>query len=72
MNVLRPSLLPGLLDALRHNASHKNNDLALFEIGRVFVQRRTGKVARGTACGHRADRIAKPAVLVGRRAGCEV
>ncbi len=37
MNVLRPSLLPGLLDALRHNVSHKNNDLALFEIGRVFV-----------------------------------
>jgi phenylalanyl-tRNA synthetase beta chain len=36
MNALRPSLLPGLLDALRHNASHKNNDVALFEIGRVF------------------------------------
>jgi phenylalanyl-tRNA synthetase beta chain len=37
MNVLRPSLLPGLLDALRHNLSHKNNDVALFELGRVFV-----------------------------------
>jgi phenylalanyl-tRNA synthetase beta chain len=37
MNVLRPSLLPGLLEALRHNASHKNPDAALFEIGRVFV-----------------------------------
>jgi phenylalanyl-tRNA synthetase beta chain len=36
MNVLRPSLLPGLLDALRHNLSHKNNDVALFELGRVF------------------------------------
>ena len=24
MNVLRPSLLPGLLDALRHNLSRKN------------------------------------------------
>lgn len=36
MNVLRPSLLPGLLDALRHNLSHKNDDLALFELGRVF------------------------------------
>ncbi len=36
MNVLRPSLLPGLLDALRHNLSHKNYDLALFELGRVF------------------------------------
>jgi phenylalanyl-tRNA synthetase beta chain len=31
-------LLPGLLDALRHNANRKNNDVALFEIGRVFLQ----------------------------------
>jgi phenylalanyl-tRNA synthetase beta chain len=37
MNVLRPSLLPGLLDSLRHNVSRKNDDVALFEIGRVFV-----------------------------------
>jgi phenylalanyl-tRNA synthetase beta chain len=37
MNVLRPSLLPGLLDALRHNLSHRDNDVALFEVGRVFV-----------------------------------
>jgi phenylalanyl-tRNA synthetase beta chain len=37
MNVLRPSLLPGLLDSLRHNLARKNNDVALFEIGRVFV-----------------------------------
>jgi len=37
MNVLRPSLLPGLLDSLRHNVSRKNGDVALFEIGRVFT-----------------------------------
>ena len=37
MDVLRPSLLPGLLDSLRHNGSRKNHDLALFEIGRVFI-----------------------------------
>ena len=37
MNVLRPSLLPGLLDSLRQNVSHKNNEVALFEIGRVFT-----------------------------------
>jgi phenylalanyl-tRNA synthetase beta chain len=36
MNALRPSLLPGLLNALRHNLHHKTNDVALFEIGRVF------------------------------------
>jgi phenylalanyl-tRNA synthetase beta chain len=44
MNVLRPSLLPGLLDSLRHNLSRKNGDVALFEIGRVFLQ--TGGVRR--------------------------
>lgn len=36
MNALRPSLLPGLLDSLRHNISHKNYNVALFEIGKVF------------------------------------
>ncbi|EEF60192.1 phenylalanine--tRNA ligase subunit beta [Pedosphaera parvula] len=38
MNVLRPSLLPGLLDSLHHNLNRKNGDVALFEIGRVFTQ----------------------------------
>jgi phenylalanyl-tRNA synthetase beta chain len=36
MDVLRPSLLPGLLHSLRHNVTRKNYDVALFEIGRVF------------------------------------
>jgi phenylalanyl-tRNA synthetase beta chain len=36
MDVLRPSLLPGLVHSLRRNVSRKNCDLALFEIGRVF------------------------------------
>ncbi|MGB0578381.1 MAG: phenylalanine--tRNA ligase subunit beta [Limisphaerales bacterium] len=38
MNVLRPSLLPGLLDALSHNLSHSNHDVALCETGRVFFK----------------------------------
>jgi phenylalanyl-tRNA synthetase beta chain len=37
MDVLRPSLLPGLIHSLQHNASRKNHDVALFEIGRVFT-----------------------------------
>jgi phenylalanyl-tRNA synthetase beta chain len=37
MDVLRSSLLPGLIHSLRHNVSHKNYDIALFEIGRVFA-----------------------------------
>lgn len=44
MDALRPSLLPGLLDVLRHNLRHRNSDVALFELGRVF--RREGGVVR--------------------------
>jgi phenylalanyl-tRNA synthetase beta chain len=40
MDVLRPSLLPGLLNTLRHNLSRRNEDIALFEIGRVFTFQR--------------------------------
>jgi phenylalanyl-tRNA synthetase beta chain len=38
MDVLRPSLLPGLIHSLRHNVTRKNYDVALFEIGRVFAR----------------------------------
>ena len=38
MDMLRPSLLPGLIHSLRHNVSRKNYDVALFEVGRVFAQ----------------------------------
>jgi phenylalanyl-tRNA synthetase beta chain len=37
MDVLRPSLLPGLIHSLRHNVTRKNYDVALYEIGRVFT-----------------------------------
>src|SRR5213076_1772112 len=41
MDVLRPSLLPGLIHSLRHNVSRKCYDVALFEVWRVF-QRAAG------------------------------
>jgi phenylalanyl-tRNA synthetase beta chain len=41
MDVLRPSLLPGLIHSLRHNISRKNYDVALFEVGRVFASDRS-------------------------------
>ena len=62
MNVLRPSLLPGLLDALRHNVSHKTYDLALFEVGRVFIR----GMARSSADEERRIAIA----LTGQRTRC--
>jgi len=34
--VLRSSLLPGLLGALRHNVERRQGDVALFEVGTVF------------------------------------
>ena len=50
MDVLRPSLLPGLIHSLRHNVSRKNYDVALFEIGRVFgVQNGATKEERRVA-----------------------
>jgi phenylalanyl-tRNA synthetase beta chain len=42
MDVLRPSLLPGLIHALRHNVARKNYDVALFEVGRAFRRHDTG------------------------------
>ncbi len=35
--VLRTTVLPGLLDILARNSARKNKDLAMFEVGRVFV-----------------------------------
>ncbi len=51
MDVLRPSLLPGLIQSLRHNIARKNNDVALFEIGRVFSTAKVSTSADGRAGG---------------------
>lgn len=45
MDVLRPSLLPGMIHALRHNVSRKNYDVALFEVGRVFKAGQAGRTS---------------------------
>ncbi|HEV2913797.1 MAG TPA: phenylalanine--tRNA ligase subunit beta [Pyrinomonadaceae bacterium] len=36
---MRPSLLPGLLDAVRNNFNHGTRDVRLFETGRIFAGR---------------------------------
>ncbi len=56
MNVLRPSLLPGLLDALRHNLSRKNDRVALFELGRVFSRPAADDAPAAQAPGAREER----------------
>jgi len=42
MDLLRPSLLPGLLSIAGRNAQHKNARTALFELGRVFNRTSAG------------------------------
>jgi phenylalanyl-tRNA synthetase beta chain len=37
MSVMRPLLLPGLLDAARHNAAHGRSGVALFESAHVYL-----------------------------------
>lgn len=37
MGVMRASLLPGLVNALQHNQNRQQQDVRLFEIGRVFL-----------------------------------
>ncbi|HYB44073.1 MAG TPA: phenylalanine--tRNA ligase subunit beta, partial [Candidatus Methylomirabilis sp.] len=39
-SVLRPSLLPGLLEVLATNANHQTTDARVFELGHVFAPRR--------------------------------
>jgi phenylalanyl-tRNA synthetase beta chain len=34
---MRPTVIPGLLDAVRHNLNFQRRDLKLFEIGKVFA-----------------------------------
>jgi phenylalanyl-tRNA synthetase beta chain len=41
---MRPTLLPGLLEALRHNLNHGVRDVRLFEIGRVFANSKPGEL----------------------------
>ncbi|MEE2821669.1 MAG: phenylalanine--tRNA ligase subunit beta [Acidobacteriota bacterium] len=59
---LRTSLVPGLVEALRHNLNHGNKNIRLFEFGKVFIPdqstngktlqeiSRLGLVASGAFC----------------------
>ena len=58
MKVMRPSLLPGLLMATRHNLARGLDSLRLFEIGRRYL--------RGEA-GHSDERLTLGGVLAGER-----
>jgi phenylalanyl-tRNA synthetase beta chain len=66
--VLRPSLLPGLVDAVAHNRRHGRRDARLFELGTRFVrgagESRTLSLAwSGAATGEHWSGRARPADL---------
>ncbi len=41
---MRPTLLTGLLESVRHNLNHGNRDVRLFETGRVFANSAAGEL----------------------------
>jgi phenylalanyl-tRNA synthetase beta chain len=74
MDVLRPSLLPGLLDTLRHNAARRNTDARLFELGRVFARGADGAVREGWRVAVALTGARQPAFWTGaeRDAKCDL
>jgi phenylalanyl-tRNA synthetase beta chain len=65
-SILRPSLLPGLLKALVTNANHRRPDVALFEIGHVFLPPSAGDGADDARLPDEPEHLA--VVLAGRDA----
>lgn len=47
---MRPTLLPGLLSAVRHNQNQGTRDISLFELGRVFCARSSGELPDEREC----------------------
>ena len=45
---MRSTLLPGLLNSMRHNFNHGIRDVKLFEIGRIFSISKTGELPHET------------------------
>ena len=41
--VMRPSLIAGMLDSMLWNLNRKNKDLKLFELGNIYIKETTGK-----------------------------
>lgn len=74
LDALRPSLLPGLLDTLRHNAARRNTDVRLFELGRVFSRGADGVVREGWRVAVALTGARQPAFWAGaeRDAKCDL
>ncbi|MBL7943185.1 MAG: phenylalanine--tRNA ligase subunit beta, partial [Flavobacteriales bacterium] len=57
LGIMRPSLLPGILEAIAHNQNYKASDLRLFEFGNSYFGKATGygenKALAMAMCGRR-------------------
>ena len=73
MSALRPSLLPGLLDTLRHNFARGLREVQLFELGRVFTQS-NGQTREGWRLAIALTGLRNPSFWSGpdREAKCDV
>jgi phenylalanyl-tRNA synthetase beta chain len=65
MNALRPSLLPGLLSALKHNLNHRNGDVALFELGRAFLRSSGQQPAKGKDAAKAGEVVEQRRIAIG-------
>ncbi|MFN2615702.1 MAG: phenylalanine--tRNA ligase subunit beta, partial [Thermoleophilaceae bacterium] len=67
LSVLRPLLLPGLLDAARRNTAYGRSELALFESAHVYLAARPPEQGAGSPRGARpAEERHHLAALIGR------
>jgi phenylalanyl-tRNA synthetase beta chain len=69
--VLRQSLIPGLLEAVKYNLDHGERDIWLFEIGRAYFARQSSQDSNKNGAGSQSPVIEKAkvaAVLMGNPA----
>ena len=57
--VLRPSLLPGLIDACAHNRRRERKDVRLFETGSRFTHAGEGRAVAAVWAARRLDRTGR-------------
>ena len=60
MSVMRPSLLPGLLAAVRFNRNRQQHDVRLFEHGLIFIQQDNELIQKNMLAGVVSGRIVPP------------
>lgn len=55
--LIRQSLIPGLLQTLRHNLNHNSRDIKIFEMGNIFQANEERELLSGLVSGHRYGEV---------------